>query len=237
MHGPLASVVGGSRPGGKEAADPQPAVRPSVVDSAGEIHRQPKRQNVLKAKRKRHQHLLSRKRQGSNRRRKQKARLQRAAGREAQFRKDWQHRVSRRIAGKAHTVVIEDLKTGRMTRSAKGTVENPDKNVRAKAGLNREIRMTGWGGLRRKIKYKAGAVIAINPAYTFQTCSACGVVDADARRTQASFKCVACGLAQNADLNAARNILASGTGATARREAFGLPTSMTREMDTGCTFI
>ena len=208
-----------------------------VADSDGEIHRQPKRLNVLKAKRKRHQRLLSRKRKGSNRRRKQRARLQRAARREAQFRKEWQHRVSRRIAGKAHTVVIEDLKTGRMTRSAKGTVENPGKNVRAKAGLNREIRMTGWGGLRRKIEYKAGAVIAINPAYTSQTCSACGVVDADARRTQASFKCLAGGHAQNADLNAARNILASGTGATARREAFGLPTSMTREMDTGCTLV
>ena len=37
--------------------------------------------------------------------------------------------------------------------------------------------------------------------------------------------------AANADLNAARNIRASGTGATARREAFGLPTSMTREID------
>ena len=69
-------------------------------------------------------------------------------------------------------------------------------------------------------------------AYTSQTCSACGLVDADSRRSQESFKCVACGHAQNADLNAARNILASATGASARRGAFTLVTPMNREMDT-----
>ena len=85
--------------------------------------------------------------------------------------------------------------------------------------------------MRQMLGYKADAIVEIDPAYTSQTCSTCGVVDADSRRTQASFKCTACGHAQNADLNAARNILASATGATARREAFGLPTSTTREMN------
>ena len=140
--------------------------------------------------------------------------------------------VTKRIAGKAHTVVIEDLNTEGMTRSAKGTKAKPGKNVRQKAGLNREILKTSWGALRQMLGYKAGAVVEINPAYTSQTCSACGVVDADSRRTQASFKCTACGHAQNADLNAARNILASGTGATARGGALPSGTPAKREMDT-----
>ena len=89
----------------------------------------------------------------------------------------------------AHTVVIEDLNTEGMTRSAKGTKAKPGKNVRQKAGLNREILKTTWSALRQMLGYKAGAVVEINPAYTSQTCRACGVVDADSRRTQASFKC------------------------------------------------
>ena len=118
-------------------------------------------------------------------------------------------------------MVVEALHPEAMTRKGKG----------GKRGLNREIRNTGWGGLRQMLAYKAGQIIEVNPAYTSQTCSACGVIDADSRRSQASFVCVACNHTQNADLNAARNILASATGATARREAFGLPTSTTREMD------
>ena len=74
--------------------------------------------------------------------------------------------------------------------------------------------------------------LAANAASSMQTRDECGVVDADSRRSQANFMCVACGYAQNADLNAARNILASATGASARRGALGLPTPATREMDT-----
>ena len=143
----------------------------------------------------------------------------RVARRLANARKAWLHRTSRKLADKAGTVVIEKLDTATMTRSAKGTKDAPGSNVRAKAGLNREILHTGWGAMERMLEYKALELIRVPAAYTSQTCSACGVIDADSRRTQASFKCVACGHPQNADLNAARNILASATGATARRGA------------------
>ena len=46
---------------------------------------------------------------------------------------------------------VEDLKIGNMTRSAKGTAGNPGRNVRAKAGLNREILRSGWGLLVRRL--------------------------------------------------------------------------------------
>jgi putative transposase len=103
-----------------------------------------------------------------------------------------------------------------MTRSAKGTTGNPGKNVRAKAGLNRQILRSGWGLLVRRLQDKApGRVEKVKPAFTSQRCSACGHVDAESRENQARFVCTACGFAGNADVNAARNI-AVGHAVTAR---------------------
>ena len=111
---------------------------------------------------------------------------------------------------------IEDLKISNMTRSARGTAADPGRNVRAKAGLNREILRSGWGLLVRRLEDKApGRVEKINPAFTSQQCSACGYVDAKSRESQARFVCTACGFSCNADVNAARNI-AAGHAVTAR---------------------
>ena len=161
-----------------------------VADSDGEIHRMPDLER-LNAKVRRHQRALSRKKKGSNRRKKAVRKVARAARRLAIARKAWLHRTSRRLADKAGTVVIEKLDTATMTRSARGTKDAPGTNVRAKAGLNREILHTGWGAMERMLEYKALELIRVPAAYTSQTCSACGVIDADSRRTQASFKCVA----------------------------------------------
>ncbi len=48
----------------------------------------------------------------------------------------------------------------------------------------------------------------VNPAYTSQRCEQCGNVQTENRKGTV-FKCVLCGYTTNADLNAARNILAS----------------------------
>jgi transposase len=102
------------------------------------------------------------------------------------------------------------------TRSAKGTLDAPGQNVRAKAGLNRAISRSGWGLLARRLEDKApGRVEKISPAFTSQRCSACGHVAAESRESQALFRCIACGFACNADVNAARNI-AAGHAVTAR---------------------
>src|SRR5690349_11900360 len=103
-----------------------------------------------------------------------------------------------------------------MTRSAKGTVEEPGRNVRAKAGLNRGILRSGWGLLVRRLEQKApGRVEKVSPVFTSQRCSACGQVDAKSRESQARFVCTACGYVGNADVNAAINI-AAGHAVTAR---------------------
>ena len=103
-----------------------------------------------------------------------------------------------------------------MTRPARGTMARPGRNVRQKAGLNRGILASAWGLLVRRLEDKApGRVEKVNPAFTSQRCSACGYVAAGSRESQALFRCVACGFACNADVNAARNI-AAGHAVTAR---------------------
>jgi transposase len=111
---------------------------------------------------------------------------------------------------------VEDLRVKDMTRSARGTMVDPGRNVRQKAELNRGILASAWGLLVRRLEEKApGRVEKIHPAFTSQRCSACGHVAADSRESQALFRCVACGYACNADVNAARNI-AAGHAVTAR---------------------
>lgn len=111
-------------------------------------------------------------------------------------------------------VVIEDLKVTNMSKSASGTIEAPGRSVKAKSGLNKSILDQGWGGFRRQLEYKqawlGGGVLAINPGNTSRTCPACDHVAAGNRKTQSRFECVECGYAENADLNAAINILRAG---------------------------
>ncbi len=175
-----------------------------VATSDGVIHHAPDMAK-LEARKRRYQRKVSRCKRGSKRRA-----LAKTARRIACKRHDWQHKTSRTIADAAHTVVVEDLKPRAMTRSAKGTAGEPGRNVKQKAGLNRVILDPGWSDLRRMLSWKAGRLIAVDPRHTSQTCAACGVVDARSRRTQAAFMCVSCGHADNADINASREIRRRG---------------------------
>jgi IS605 OrfB family transposase len=152
---------------------------------------------------------LTRARSGSNRRGRVRLAVGRLRARETDRRKDWAEKTSTNIAERFDVIRIENLKIRNMTRSAKGTVRNPGRNVRGKAGLNREILRSGWGLLVRRLEEKApGRVEKVNPAYTSQRCSACGHVDARSRESQARFVCTACRFVGHADVNAARNIAA-----------------------------
>ena len=106
---------------------------------------------------------------------------------------------------------MEDLKTKNMTKSAKGTLQEPGKNVAQKSGLNRSILKTGWYKLERALAYKT-TVHKVAPHYTSQRCNRCGMTNRKNRKTQSEFRCVGCGHLDNADINAAKNILALGIG-------------------------
>jgi transposase len=162
-----------------------------------------------RARLRRLQRKLARATRGSNRRRRLKRGIARLKARERDRRKDWAEKASTDIARRFDLIRVEDLKITNMTRAAKGTRENPGRNVRQKAGLNRGILAQGWGLLVRRLEDKApGRVEKISPAFTSQRCSACGRVDRGSRESQAVFRCTACGFAANADVNAAINIAA-----------------------------
>jgi putative transposase len=159
---------------------------------------------------------LARARRGSNRRTWVKRAIARLRVRETDRRKDWAEKASTDIARRFDLIRVEDLQIKNMTRSAKGTRGDPGRNVRRKAGLNREILRSGWGLLARRLEEKApGRVEKVNPAFTSQRCSACRHVDRKSRESQASFQCTACGFTCHADVNAAKNI-AAGHVVTAR---------------------
>ena len=155
----------------------------------------------------------------SRRREKERRTVAKLYRRIANIRDNWRHHVSHDLADRFGTVCMEDLKIRNMMKSAKGTVEKPGKHIKTKSALNRGIAESGWGRLRRMLEYKAHRVEAVNPAYTSQTCHRCGHVAEENRRRE-RFKCVSCGYEGNADINAAFNILALGTGAAGQGGAF-----------------
>jgi putative transposase len=167
------------------------------------------------------QRQLSRCRRGSNRRNRVKLAIAKLKAREADRRKDWAEKTSTDLARRFDVIGVEDLRIRNMTRSAKGTIEEPGRNVRAKAGLNRGILAQGWGLLVTRLEQKApGRAERIKPAYTSQTCAECGHKAAGSRESQAEFRCLACGHTAHADVNAARNIagIAAGRAVSARRD-------------------
>lgn len=175
--------------------------------------------NVAKrraAKVRKSQRALARCRKGSNNRRKVKGQLARLCEREANARTTHLHQVTADLTRRFGTIVIENLAPKNMMRSAAGTLEQPGTNVHAKAGLNRSLADAAFGKFRELLTYKAaksgGRVVAVNPAYTSQTCAECGAVDRDSRKSQSQFACTVCGHTDNADVNAARVIALRGGG-------------------------
>ncbi len=203
-------------PGTGEVAGVDRGVTVTAALSTGELLTVPglsgrERRRLVKFQRK-----LAKATRGSSRRGKAKLEIAKLKARETDRRKDWAEKTSTALARRFDVIRVEDLKVERMTRSAKGTVEKPGRNVARKAGLNREIRAAGWGMLIRRLEQKApGRVEKVPAAYTSQRCSACGHVDRNSRESQATFRCTACGYACNADVNAARNI-AAGHAVNAR---------------------
>ena len=102
----------------------------------------------------------------------------------AEVRRDFLHKTSTAIS-QNHAVV---------SASAAGTIQQPGRNVKAKAGLNRAILDQGWGEFRRQLAYKlawrGAELIPVPPQYTSETCPNCGHVCAENRKTQAVFRCV-----------------------------------------------
>jgi len=191
-------------PGTGEIVGIDRGVKVTLALSDGTMLQAPRPEDTRRLARK-----LSRAKRGSNRRQRAKQALAKVKAANTDRLNDWAQKASTQIARQYDLIRIEDLPIPNMTRSARGTLESPGRNVKAKSGLNRSILAQGWGRFARHLDYKApGRVEKINPAYTSLCCSACGHVDTNSRNSQAQFACTACAYASNADVNAARNIAA-----------------------------
>jgi len=215
----------------REAVEPMPSILPAVgidrgvavfaaLSNGTNIAPVNHGKKALRALRKA-QRSLSRKKRGSSNRRKAIRRVAKIQMRVANARKDFLHKRTTTITKNHGMVALEALKVRNMSASAKGTVAEPGKMVRQKAGLNRAILDQGWGGLRIMLAYKlaerGGSLIEVSAAYTSQTCAECGVVDAQSRQGQARFVCTGCGHEANADTNAAIVILKRGLDKSLKR--------------------
>jgi putative transposase len=142
---------------------------------------------------------------------------------EARFAADVNHQISKRI-------VAEAQRTGR------GIAVEQLTGIRARVRLRKPQRATlhswAFAQLGAFLGYKAqqaGVAFAeVDPAYTSQTCSACGWVNKRNRRSQSEFECGRCGFVGHADHNAAINIAARGVdrwGEVMRPHAAPTPTA------------
>ena len=156
------------------------------------------------------QRRLSRCKKGGQRWRKRRAILANQQHRERVRNRNACHEITTDLVRRFGLIAVEDLAIRNMTRSAKGTMEQPGKNVAQKTGLNRSISEQTWGLIRQQLTCKAEwagrELVVVDPKFTSQRCSGCGVVAA-AQRTRKRYDCAGCRTSEDADVNAARNIL------------------------------
>jgi putative transposase len=138
------------------------------------------------------QRAVDRKKKGSNNRGKAKLRVTRLHRKVRRQRDHFLHALSLGYAKSHGVVVIERLQI--------------DNLMRRGGALARGIQDAAWCRIAWMLEYKlawrGGRLEREVAAYSSQTCSACGHVDARLRSSQAAFHCTACGHTEHADLNA-----------------------------------
>jgi putative transposase len=164
-----------------------------VADSDGNVVQNPAYLEQALRKLARAQRIVSRRKKGSKNREKAKARVARIHRKIRRQRSHLLHQLSSRLSKSHATVVVEKLQIGNM--------------VRANAALARRILDAGWAELvemlRYKLAWRGGTLVEVYAAYSSQTCSSCGAVDA-ASRSGVRFACSRCGHLDHADVNAAK---------------------------------
>lgn len=160
------------------------------------------------------QRKLSKKKEFSSNWKKQALKVRKIHSTITHARRDFQHKASTDLSKNHAMIAVEALKVKSMSKSAKGDVDTPGKNVAAKSGLNKSILDQGWNAFKRQLQYKlnwsGGILVEVNPKNTSLRCSSCDLVSKENRLSQEKFQCKKCNHTENADTNAARNILAAG---------------------------
>ena len=194
-------------------------VKTAATLSDGTLIPNPRWGNAARDRLVKAQRAYARTQRGSANRAKAARRVATLQARLAEQRSSWIHQVTKQLATGWATIAIEDLNVTGMTSSARGTIEQPGRRVRRKAGLNRAILDVGFGEFRRQLTYKTGwygaqLVVVDRWLPSSKTCSACGWHNPDLTLADRTYRCGQCGLSIDRDLNAAINIAAAAAAQT-----------------------
>jgi putative transposase len=166
------------------------------------------------------QEALSRKKRGSNRRKKAVQRVAKAHRKVRNQRKDFLHKQSTQLIQTYETIVFEDLQPANMSKRPKPKQDEETgqflpNGASSKAGLNKSVLDAGWSTFITLCESKAASagtvqVIRVNPKNTSQICSACLKKGPHKDLCERTHTCVHCGVVLDRDHNAALNILRLG---------------------------
>jgi putative transposase len=192
-------------------------VRHLVGDSDGRLVPNPAHFERSLKRLARAQRIVSRRKKGSKNRQKAIERVCRLHLKIRRQREHTLHSLSSAYAKSHGTVIVERLHIGNM--------------VQANSALARRILDSGWGRLVEMLRYKlawqGGQLLEVTAAYSSQTCSACGHIDAQSRLAE-RFCCSLCGYSDHADLNAAK-VVKSRANRSALPPEGSLPESARRK--------
>ena len=126
------------------------------------------------------------------------------------------HKATTTLARAKSVIVVEDLHVAGMVRNRR---------------LARTISDQGWSEFHRQLTYKCGwygSRLVVAPRFfpSSKSCSGCGFIKAKLPLGVRVFRCEACGLAIDRDLNAARNL--------ARLAEAGLVAGSSPETENAC---
>lgn len=182
-----------------------------ATSSDGVVYRNPRPRKKLERKVRRLSRQLARRQKGSSNRARTRFRLARLHARIADSRNDYLHKITTELAKTKSVIVIESLSVRALQRSHR---------------LGGSLADAALGEFTTKLRYKAswyGVRLVAAPRYfpSSQLCSRCGYLHRTLAIADRLFRCPACAVEIDRDVNAARNLLSVAASAAETSNACG----------------